>query len=105
MIQLGRFKCLVQCGKLVLCTVYDNAVSQAKDFEKRVQSVKENYNKAEAALKQAKADFENAKSALENNGLENAQKAYDIAKTNLENAQKTYNQAKAEWLCPYNGVN
>ena len=76
---------------------YDNAVSQAKDFEKRVQSVKENYNKAEAALKQAKADFENAKSALENNGLENAQKAYDIAKTNLENAQKTYNQAKAEY--------
>lgn len=76
---------------------YDNAVSQAKDFEKRVQSVKENYNKAEAALKQAKADFENAKSALENNGLENAQKAYDIAKTSLENAQKTYNQAKAEY--------
>ena len=76
---------------------YDNAVSQAKDFEKRVQSVKENYNKAEAALKQAKADFENAKSALENNGLENAQKAYDIAKTNLENAQKTYNQVKAEY--------
>lgn len=76
---------------------YDNAVSQAKDFEKRVQSVKENYNKAEAALKQAKADFENAKSALENNGLENAQKAYDIAKTSLENAQKTYNQAKNEY--------
>ena len=76
---------------------YDNAVSQAKDFEKRVQSVKENYNKAEAALKQAKADFENAKSALENNGLENAQKAYDIAKTSLENAQKIYNQAKAEY--------
>lgn len=76
---------------------YDNAVSQAKDFEKRVQSVKENYNKAEAALKQAKADFENAKSALENNGLENAQKAYDIAKTSLENAQKTYNQAKDEY--------
>lgn len=76
---------------------YDDAVSQAKDFEKRVQSVKENYNKAEAALKQAKADFENAKSALENNGLENAQKAYDIAKTSLENAQKTYNQAKAEY--------
>lgn len=76
---------------------YDNAVSQAKDFEKRVQSVKENYNKAEAALKQAKADFENAKSALENTGLDKAQKAYDIAKTNLENAQKTYNQAKAEY--------
>lgn len=76
---------------------YDDAVSQAKDFEKRVQPVKENYNKAEAALKQAKADFENAKSALENNGLENAQKAYDIAKTNLENAQKTYDQAKAEY--------
>lgn len=76
---------------------YDNAVSQAKDFEKRVQSVKENYNKAEAALKQAKADFENAKSALENTGLENAQKAYDIAKTSLENAQKTYNQAKNEY--------
>ncbi len=76
---------------------YDNAVSQAKDFEKRVQPVKEKYNKAEAALKQAKADFENAKSALENNGLENAQKAYDIAKTSLENAQKTYNQAKAEY--------
>ena len=76
---------------------YDNAVSQAKDFEKRVQSVKENYNKAEAALKQAKADFENAKSALENNGLENAQKAYDIAKTSFENAQKTYNQAKNEY--------
>lgn len=76
---------------------YDDAVSQAKDFEKRVQSVKENYNKAEAALKQAKADFENAKSALENNGIENAQKAYDIAKTSLENAQKTYNQAKAEY--------
>lgn len=76
---------------------YDNAVSQAKDFEKRVQSVKENYNKAEAALKQAKADFENAKSALENTGLDKAQKAYDIAKTNLENAQKTYNQAKNEY--------
>ena len=76
---------------------YDDAVSQAKDFEKRVQSVKENYNKAEAALKQAKADFENAKSALENTGLDKAQKAYDIAKTNLENAQKTYNQAKAEY--------
>lgn len=76
---------------------YDVAVSQAKDFEKRVQSVKENYNKAEAALKQAKADFENAKSALENTGLDKAQKAYDIAKTNLENAQKTYNQAKAEY--------
>lgn len=76
---------------------YDDAVSQAKDFEKRVQSVEENYNKAEAALKQAKADFENAKSALENNGLENAQKAYDIAKTSLENAQKTYNQVKAEY--------
>ena len=76
---------------------YDNAVSQAKDFEKRVQSVKENYNKAEAALKQAKADFENAKSALENTGLDKAQKAYDIAKTNLENAQKTCNQAKAEY--------
>lgn len=76
---------------------YDNAVSQAKDFEKRVQSVKENYNKAEAALKQAKADFENAKSALENTGLDKAQKAYDIAKTNFENAQKTYNQAKAEY--------
>lgn len=76
---------------------YDDAVSQAKDFEKRVQSVEENYNKAEAALKQAKADFENAKSALENTGLDKAQKAYDIAKTNLENAQKTYNQAKAEY--------
>lgn len=76
---------------------YDNAVSQAKDFEKRVQLVEENYNKAEAALKQAKADFENAKSALENTGLDKAQKAYDIAKTNLENAQKTYNQAKAEY--------
>lgn len=77
---------------------YDDAVSQVKDFfEKRVQPVKENYNKAEAALKQAKADFENAKSALENNGLENAQKAYDIAKTSLENAQKTYNQVKAEY--------
>lgn len=76
---------------------YDNAVSQAKDFEKRVQPVEENYNKAEAALKQAKADFENAKSALENTGLDKAQKAYDIAKTNLENAQKTYNQAKAEY--------
>lgn len=76
---------------------YDNAVSQAKDFEKRVQSVKENYNKAEAALKQAKADFENAKSALENTGLDKAQKAYDIAKTSLENAQKTYNQAKNEY--------
>lgn len=76
---------------------YDDAVSQAKDFEKRVQPVEENYNKAEAALKQAKADFENAKSALENTGLDKAQKAYDIAKTNLENAQKTYNQAKAEY--------
>lgn len=76
---------------------YDDAVSQAKDFEKRVQLVEENYNKAEAALKQAKADFENAKSALENTGLDKAQKAYDIAKTNLENAQKTYNQAKAEY--------
>ena len=76
---------------------YDDAVSQAKDFEKRVQPIKENYNKAEAALKQAKADFENAKSALENTGLDKAQKAYDIAKTNLENAQKTYNQAKAEY--------
>ena len=77
---------------------YDDAVSQVKDFfEKRVQPVKENYNKAEAALKQAKADFENAKSALENTGLDKAQKAYDIAKTNLENAQKTYNQAKAEY--------
>lgn len=76
---------------------YDDAVSQAKDFEKRVQSVEENYNKAEAALKQAKADFENAKSALENTELDKAQKAYDIAKTNLENAQKTYNQAKAEY--------
>lgn len=76
---------------------YYNAVSQAKDFEKRVQPVEENYNKAEAALKQAKADFENAKSALENTGLDKAQKAYDIAKTNLENAQKTYNQAKAEY--------
>lgn len=76
---------------------YDDAVSQAKDFEKRVQSVEENYNRAEAALKQAKADFENAKSALENTGLDKAQKAYDIAKTNLENAQKTYNQAKAEY--------
>ena len=77
---------------------YDDAVSQVKDFfEKRVQPVEENYNKAEAALKQAKADFENAKSALENTGLDKAQKAYDIAKTNLENAQKTYNQAKAEY--------
>ena len=76
---------------------YDDAVSQAKDFEKRVQSVEENYNRAEAALKQAKADFENAKSALENTGLDKAQKAYDIAKTNLENAQKTCNQAKAEY--------
>ena len=76
---------------------YDDAVSQTKDFEKRVQPIKENYNKAEAALKQAKADFENAKSALENTGLDKAQKAYDIAKTNLENAQKTYNQAKAEY--------
>lgn len=76
---------------------YDDAVSQAKDFEKRVQLVEENYNKAEAALKQAKADFENAKSALENTGLDKAQKAYDIAKTNLESAQKTYNQAKAEY--------
>ena len=76
---------------------YDDAVSRAKDFEKRVQLVEENYNKAEAALKQAKADFENAKSALENTGLDKAQKAYDIAKTNLENAQKTYNQAKAEY--------
>ena len=77
---------------------YDDAVSQVKDFfEKRVHPVKENYNRAEAALKQAKADFENAKSALENTGLDKAQKAYDIAKTNLENAQKTYNQAKAEY--------
>lgn len=77
---------------------YDDAVSQVKDFfEKRVQPVKENYNRAEAALKQAKADFENAKSALENTGLDKAQKAYDIAKTNLENAQKTYNQAKDEY--------
>lgn len=77
---------------------YDDAVSQVKDFfEKRVQPVEENYNKAEAALKQAKADFENAKSALENTGLDKAQKAYDSAKTNLENAQKTYNQAKDEY--------
>ena len=76
---------------------YDDAVSQVKNFEKRVQLVEENYNKAEAALKQAKADFENAKSALENTGLDKAQKAYDIAKTNLESAQKTYNQAKAEY--------
>lgn len=80
---------------------YDDAVSQAKDFEKRVQSVEENYNKAEAALKQAKADFENAKSALENTGLDKAQKdlsslqtVYNKALSDYETAQKAFATAK-----------